>query len=202
MRDTNRRTAAYDRWAAHYDRVTRPLERRLTARLRAAAMRELPAAARVLEIGAGTGANFAHYPQGAAVAATELSIEMLRRARTKLPPAGVTLVQSPAERLPFADSTFDAALSTLVLCSVESIDGALAEMRRVVRPAGRVVLVEHVRPPGLLGPVFDALSLLTVPLIEDHFNRRTAEEAARAGLKVLRVEPHALGVFQLIVCEV
>lgn len=202
MRDANRRRPAYDRWAAHYDGVMRPLERRLTARLRAAAMRELPPRARLLEIGAGTGANFAHYPAGAAVAATELSTEMLRRARTKLPPAGVTLVQSPAERLPFADAAFDAALSTLVLCSVESIGDALAELRRVVRPRGRVVLVEHVRPPGLLGHVFDAASLLTVPFLEDHFNRRTAREAARAGLKVLRVEPHALGIVELIVCEV
>lgn len=202
MGDTKRRAPAYDRWAAHYDGVMRPLERRLTARLRAAAVGELPpAGARLLEIGAGTGANFAHYPEGATVTATELSIEMLRRARAKPRRANVTLVQSPAERLPFADASFDAALSTLVLCSVESIDAALAELRRVVRARGRVVLVEHVRPPGLLGRVFDAASLLTVPFLEDHFNRRTAEEARRAGLSVERVENHLLGSVQLIVCR-
>ena len=127
---------------------------------------------------------------------------MLRRASAKGPPAHVTLLQSPAERLPFADDSFDAALSTLVLCSVGSVGGALSELRRVVRARGRVVLVEHVRPPGLLGHAFDALSLLTVPFLEDHFNRRTAEEAGRAGLKVLRVDSHALGIVQLIVCEV
>ena len=202
MGDTRRHTPKYDRWAAQYDHVMRPLERRLIKRLRAAAMREIPAGARLLEVGAGTGANFAFYPEGADVAATELSIEMLRRASTKAPPLGVALVQSPAERLPFADSSFDAALSTLVLCSVGSIGVALSEMRRVVRERGRVVLVEHVRPPGALGRVFDAVSLLTVPFLEDHFNRRTAEEAARAGLRVLRVESHALGIVQLIVCEV
>lgn len=193
---------SYDRWAAHYDRVMGPLERRLVARLRAAAVREIPARARLLEIGAGTGANFALYPEEATVAATEISFEMLRHARLRRPRAGVTLVQSPAERLPFADDVFDAALSTLVLCSVGSISAALAETRRVVRAGGRVVLLEHVRPPGALGHLFDALSLLTVPFLEDHFNRRTAEEAARAGLKVLRVESHALGIVQLIVCQV
>lgn len=205
MGEKKLRAPAYDRWAAHYDGVMRPLERQLTGRLRAEAVRELPPAPRLLEIGAGTGANFAHYPEGATVAATEISIEMLRRARARLPHVGVTnvtLVQSPAERLPFADDAFDAALCTLVLCSVESIGAALAELRRVVRGGGRVVLVEHVRPPGLLGHVFDAASLVTVPFLEDHFNRRTSEEAARAGLRVLRVEPHALGIFQLIVCEV
>lgn len=197
-----RATPAYDRWAAHYDRVMRPLERRLVARLRAAAAREIAPGARLLEVGAGTGANFSYYPEDVTAAATELSIEMLRRARMRPPPARVTLVQSPAERLPFADAEFDAALCTLVLCSVESINDALSEMRRVVRAGGRVVLVEHVRPQGLLGRVFDAVSLLTVPFLKDHFNRRTAEEAARAGLKVLRVEAHALGIVQLIVCEV
>jgi ubiquinone/menaquinone biosynthesis C-methylase UbiE len=199
---TTNRPPAYDRFAAHYDRVMRPFERGLVARLRAAAVRELPAGARLVEIGAGTGANFALYPPGASVAATELSSEMLRLARAKPSAAGVTLVQSPAERLPFADATFDAALSTLVLCSVKSIQAALSEMRRVVRAGGRVVLVEHVRPPGLLGRAFDAVSLITIPFLEDHFNRRTAQEAARAGLKVLRVESHALGIVQLIVCEV
>jgi ubiquinone/menaquinone biosynthesis C-methylase UbiE len=201
MNDDRPEAPAYDRWAAHYDRVMGPLERGLVARLRARAVGELPPRARVVEIGAGTGANFPLYPPALSVAATEPSGGMLRLARERRPRASVTLVQSPAERLPFADDAFDAALSTLVLCSVGSITAALTELRRVVRAGGRVVLLEHVRPPGLLGRVFDAVSLVTVPFLEDHFNRRTAEEAARAGLKVLRVDSHALGVVQLIVCE-
>ena len=193
----------YDRFAGRYDGVMRPLERWLIARLRVAAFSEIRVGGgALLEVGAGTGANFAHYPADAAGAACELSREMLRRARAKARPAGVRLVEARAERLPFADHTFDAALATLVFCSVESPAAGLSEMRRTVRPGGRVVLVEHVRPANLLGPVFDALSLLTVPFLEDHFNRRTAEEAARAGLRVRRVENHALGVVQLIVCEV
>ena len=197
------RPPVYDRFAAHYDGVMRPLERWLIARLRAAAVCELGGGGGpVLEVGAGTGANFAHYPAATTGAACELSREMLRRARAKVRPAGVRLVQARAERLPFADRTFGAALATLVFCSVESPAAGLSEMRRVVRPGGRVVLVEHVRPDNALGPVFDALSLLTVPFLQDHFNRRTARAAARAGLKVRRVESHALGVVQLIVCEV
>jgi ubiquinone/menaquinone biosynthesis C-methylase UbiE len=113
----------------------------------------------------------------------------------------VRLVQARAERLPFADASFDAAFATLVFCSVTSQPEAFAELRRVVRPGGIVVLVEHVRPPGLLGYVFDALSRLTVALIDDHFNRRTAQEAARAGLRIERVERRALGIVNLIVCR-
>jgi hypothetical protein len=59
-----------------------------------------------------------------------------------------------------------------------------------------------VRPAGPLGYAFDALSLLTVALMGDHFNRRTSDEARRAGLEVLKVESYLLGVVQLIVCRV
>ena len=193
----------YDRVAAHYDRWTRPLERAGLRRLRAAALAELPAGGRLLEVGAGTGANFAFYPRGARAACAEPSREMLLRAREKPErPAGAALVQAFAERLPFADGSFDAALATLVFCSVAVPAQGLAEMRRVVRAGGRVVLLEHVRPPGVLGYAFDALSLLTVPLFEDHFNRRTAEEARRAGLEIMSVRSHLLGAVQLIVCRV
>lgn len=109
------------------------------------------------------------------------------------------LVQSDAERLPFADASFDAAVATLLFCSVASPQAAFAELRRVVRPGGNIALLEHVRPNGLLGYVFDALSVLTVALFDDHFNRRTAEEALRAGFKVLRIERHALGIFNIII---
>ena len=123
-------------------------------------------------------------------------------ARSRGAAAGVRLVRGRAEELPFADDEFDAGLATLVFCSVESPARAFGELRRVVRPGGRVVLLEHVRPQGLLGYAFDALSKLTVALCDDHFNRRTADEARRAGLSVERVEPHWRGVFQIIVCRV
>ncbi|HUQ34132.1 MAG TPA: hypothetical protein VM095_18570, partial [Pyrinomonadaceae bacterium] len=60
---------------------------------------------------------------------------------------------------------------------------------------------EHVRPKGLMGYFFDALSVLTVALFDDHFNRRTAQEASRAGLQLISVEPHMLGIINLIVCR-
>ena len=191
----------YDRFAGGYDRLIRPWERLGLARLRAAVLAEMPSGGWLLEVGAGTGGNFPFYPRDARAACAEPSREMLLRAREKPErPAGAALFQSVAEALPFADGTFDAAFATLVFCSVASPAGAFAELRRVVRPGGRVALVEHVRPRGALGYAFDALSLVTVPLMEDHFNRRTAEEARRAGLDVLRVDEHLLGIVQLIVC--
>ena len=193
----------YDRLAAYYDAVMRPLERAGLARLRAAAASNLPPRSRILEVGAGTGANFRFYPEGSSGAASELSREMLLRARdVRERPAGIHLIQCRAERLPFADDSFDAALATLVFCSVADPAQGLAELRRVVRSGGTVALLEHVRPAGPLGRLFDALNTLTVALFDDHFNRRTAEEAERAGLRIVRVERRLFGIVQLIVCRV
>ncbi len=180
----------------------RPLEGWLLARLRAKLMTELPAGGRILEVGAGTGANFAYYSNEACGVASELSREMIKRAREKKRPPRVHLVCNKAEQLPFADKSFDAAFATLVFCSVVSPAQAFAELRRVVRPGSRVVLLEHMRPEGLLGKAFDALSLVTVPLFNDHFNRQTAREAQRAGLQVERIDKHLRGIVQLIVCRV
>jgi ubiquinone/menaquinone biosynthesis C-methylase UbiE len=190
--------ARYDSVALHYDRAMRPLERWLLARLRAKVFASLPEDARLLEVGAGTGANFGFYPRGTRAAASELSFEMLKLASGKESGAGVQLVRSCAEKLPFADASFDAAVATLVFCSVSSPRDAFLELRRVVRAGGTVMLLEHVRPDGIMGFLFDALNVLTVPLFDDHFNRRTADEARRAGLKVLSVERHALGIINVI----
>ncbi|MGA9994003.1 MAG: methyltransferase domain-containing protein [Pyrinomonadaceae bacterium] len=192
----------YDRVAAHYDGAMQPLERWFLSRLRAKTLAALPEASRILEVGAGTGANFPHYPREASGTASELSGAMIEVARRKRKPDSIHLIQNSAEALPFADASFDAAFATLVFCSVASPQTAFTELRRVVRPGGTIALLEHVRPESLLlGPVFDALNLLTVPLFDDHFNRRTALEAERAGLKIQRIERHALGIIQIIICE-
>ena len=192
----------YDEVAPHYDAAMRPLDRWFLARLRASTLRYLPNDARILEIGAGTGLNFIYYPDNALGVATEPSTEMLRLAAEKRRPRGVKLLQSCAEALPFKNNSFDAAFATLVFCSVKSPAEVFSELRRVVRPGGTVLLLEHVRPKGLLGPVFDLLNLLTVAFFDDHFNRRTADEARASGLDVLRIDKSMLGIINLITCRV
>jgi phosphatidylethanolamine/phosphatidyl-N-methylethanolamine N-methyltransferase len=192
--------ANYDRLAAHYESAMRPLDRWFLQRLRARVIEKLPPNGRLLEIGAGTGLNFRFYSEGSQGVATEPSGEMLSLARAKGRPSGVSLVQNCVENLPFADSSFDAAFATLVFCSVASPAEGFAELRRVVRKGGKIVLLEHVRPRGLLGPVFDLLSLVTVSLFDDHFNRRTMDEARAAGLEIVDVQRIGFGVFNLFTC--
>lgn len=103
---------------------------------------------RVLEIGAGTGLNLGLYPAAIdALVLTEPSEPMadrLARRRSKLGrPAAI--VTAPAEALPFEDGSFDTVVSTLVLCTVTDPGRALAEVRRVLRPNGRLLFCEHVR---------------------------------------------------------
>lgn len=199
-------THIYDRLAHGYDAALKPCERLFLGGWREYAfanLGELPEQARLLEVGAGTGANFVYYPVGARAVAGEISREMIERARVKGRPQGVHLVQHAAEELPFADGAFDAAIATLVFCSVASPQKAFAELKRVVRAGGSISLLEHVRPRGrLLGVMFDLLNRITVPLFDDHFNRRTAQLAAEAGLHVERIERRACGVVQFIVCKV
>ena len=113
----------------------------------------------------------------------------------------IYLVQADAENLPFPVNHFDAAFATLVFCSIPKPENAFAELKRIVKPNGKIILLEHVRPKGLSGYGFDFLNLFTSVLIEDHFNRETAKLAENAGLKILEVKEKAFGIINLIVCE-
>lgn len=190
----------YDKFAKAYDAAFAPFEKRFLSRWRTETLELLPKDSVILEIGAGTGANFAFYPDSIHAVSSELSIKMLEIAKSKA--GSNVLVQADAQNLPFAVNVFDAAFATLVFCSIPNPATAFAELRRVIKPGGKIILLEHVRPPGLLGYFFDGLNVLTVALIDDHFNRTTAELAIKSGLRIVEVRRKAFGIVNLIVCEV
>lgn len=102
---------------------------------------------RVLELGVGSGLNLAFYDPARATAVTGIdpSVPLLRRAgpRVARAPVPVTLVEGRAERLPFGSGSFDSAIVTYSLCSMDEPARALTEVRRVLRPGGTLVFVEH-----------------------------------------------------------
>jgi ubiquinone/menaquinone biosynthesis C-methylase UbiE len=101
----------------------------------------------VLEIGIGTGSNLRRYPDGLVLHGLDPSAPALALADDRARRAGrrVTLVNGDAERLPYADATFDTVVATFVLCSVEDVPRSLDEARRVLRPGGTIRLLEHAR---------------------------------------------------------
>ena len=169
MSRTDRRTASDEldneakfnghRWfAAIFDTMSRSEERGFLGEMRRKLLADLTGD--VLEIGAGTGANFAHYPTGVRVTALEPDPYMLEKAETKLAALGrtdIVLQQAPAERLPFADAAFDTVISTLVLCTVRDVSRSLDEMHRVLRPGGELRFIEHVRGEGVVGHTQDII---------------------------------------------
>ena len=101
-----------------------------------------------IEIDAGTGLNLAHYPEAVTrLVVSEPDQHMRRRLQQRVDALGrsVEVIDAPAERLPFADATFDTAVLTLVLCSVPNQGAALAEIARVLKVNGRLLFLEHVR---------------------------------------------------------
>lgn len=191
----------YDKFAERYDNAFAPVERWFLSKWREETLSFLPDDSKVLELGAGTGLNFRFYPDGCCGIASEISFKMLEFASGKIGSKSIALTQANAEELPFATDHFEAAFATLVFCSIPNPGKAFSELRRVVKTGGKVILLEHVRPGGLLGYVFDILNLVTAPLIEDHFNRRTARLAEESGLKVVEVKKKAIGIVNLIICE-
>ncbi len=190
----------YDKFSDRYDKAFAPFEKRFLQKWRSETLTYLPENAKILEIGAGTGANFEFYPKSKCAVASEISIKMLEYARTKTD--FINLVQADAENLPFAENTFDAAFATLVFCSIPNPENAFRQLQKVVKPNGKIILLEHVRPKGVFGFAFDFLNIFTFALIEDRFNRQTAKIAEKSGLKIVEIKEKAFGIVNLIVCEV
>jgi ubiquinone/menaquinone biosynthesis C-methylase UbiE len=186
MTDTAEAPERGHRWfAATYDIITKPGEKKL-GRLRARLLEGLHGD--VLEIGAGTGANFERYPAGVRVVALEPDPHMLKRAQARLAELGRTDIDvrlAAAESLPFEAASFDAVVSTLVLCTVADPPRALAEMRRVLRPGGELRFIEHVRAEGALGRVQDVMQPVWGWCSAGcQLNRRTEDALRAAGFDI------------------
>lgn len=179
-------------FAAVYDVINRPLEAQLFGERRARLLADLTGT--VLDVGAGTGANLRHFRRANRVVAAEPDPAMRVRLARKLAEARVPveIVAAPAEDLPYPDGSFDAVVATLVLCTVADPARALAEIRRVLKPGGSLVVLEHVRGQGRLATWQDRLTPLWSRLAAGcHPNRDTRAAIERAGFTFRQVEEFA-----------
>ena len=182
-------TRTHPVFAVAYDPMTRALERAVMAERRARLLADLDG--QVLDVGAGTGANLPYLRRASRVVAAEPDAAMRRRLAARIARATVPveLSSDPAEKLRYPDASFDAVVFTLVLCSVASPDRALAEARRVLKPDGRLIIIEHVRGSGRLAEWQDRVTPIWSRVNAGcHPGRDTAAAVERAGFAIERAE--------------
>ena len=154
---------------------------------------------KILEIGVGTGKNFPHYPYGACVTGIDIADRMLVIARKKASELGLSfdLSEGDVQNLHFPDNSFDTVVATFVFCSVPDPVQGLRELRRVVKPDGRILLLEHVRiDKPIIGWMMDRLNPWVVHVMGANINRRTIENVKKAGLRIESVEH--LGLMKMV----
>ncbi len=202
-RDTQnaQRIRAWRKQADSYDRLIGWWERRMFGednRPWACSRAE----GRVLEVAVGTGLNLPYYAAGLTVVGVDLSPEMLAVGRQRALEEGrdVELRVGDAHDLDFEDASFDSVVSTFSLCNIPDVDQALSEMHRVLRPGGKLILVDHIR--SSVKPVFwvqKVAELLTVRLDGDHLTRRPSRNVERRGFDITESERFAWGVVERLV---
>ncbi|MDP8969934.1 MAG: class I SAM-dependent methyltransferase [Actinomycetota bacterium] len=194
-----RRRGAVSRpvFARWYGLLSRRAERGELGERRRALLRQ--ASGRVLDLGAGTGESFEHFPSTVGgVVAMDPDRAMTRQAQRRLHSAGIPvwLVRAVGERLPFPAGSFDTAVATLVLCTVAEPETTTAELHRVLRPGGQLLFMEHVRASEEeLAHWQDRLARPWSWMNGGcHPNRRTLEIVQSAGFRLTAVQAYGFPI--------
>lgn len=174
----------YNRVSAIYDIIELPMELFLYRRWREEALSSL--SGKILEVGVGTGRNLKYYPASCSVIGIDISTGMIEKARKKAKGMkNITLLVMDAEHLDFPDNSFDYVVTTFVLCSVPDPVTALEEMRRVLKPSGELIALEHMRSSSsLIARVEDLVNPITFSLIGVNVNRNTVRNIKKAGFTI------------------
>jgi ubiquinone/menaquinone biosynthesis C-methylase UbiE len=195
--ETERVRAVQDKGASRYDREMNFFDRVLIADGRQWACSQ--ARGDVLEIAVGTGRNFKHYPAGITLTGIELSEQMLVIARERAvdEKVDIDLRQGDAQVLEFPDGSFDTVVITLALCTIPDDRAAVREVKRVLRPGGKLILLEHVRSP--IAPVRAVQRLLDPLMVRfeaDHIVRDPLDYLAGEGFEVQDVTRLKWGIVE------
>jgi ubiquinone/menaquinone biosynthesis C-methylase UbiE len=200
--ETERVRRIQDKEAPHYDRHMGFFDRTLFAGGREWACAQ--ANGEVLEVAVGTGRNLSYYSAGVRLTGIELSPQMLEIARRRAQDLrrDVELRVSDAQALEFEDQSFDSVIITFALCTIPDDRRAAAEAYRVLRPGGRLVLLEHVRSPSLpIRAVQRVLDPLSVRFVADHLVRDPLDYLTVVGFQIESVERLKKGIVERVVAR-
>jgi phosphatidylethanolamine/phosphatidyl-N-methylethanolamine N-methyltransferase len=198
-REIARGRSRYNLLAPLYDPLVGLLERRGFSQWRALLWSKAEGQ-RVLEVGVGTGRSFSYYPSGITIDAIDYSWRMLDRARKKAEKGGirVNLQLMDVQQMTFRESSFDAVVSSLVFCAVPDPLRGLNEVRRVLRPGGKLVMLEHViGDTPLLARFMKLVSPPIRALTGEDFVRDTGLNVQKSGLMLEKVS-RLSRIFRLI----
>jgi ubiquinone/menaquinone biosynthesis C-methylase UbiE len=197
--ETERVRRLQDKEAPRYDRQISFFERVLFGGGREWVCSQ--AEGEVLELAAGTARNLQHYPPGVKITAVELSPEMLTIGRKRAEEIGreADLRIGDVQDLDFPDESFDTVVCTLGLCTIPDPRKAISEARRVLRPGGKLILLEHVRSPSLpVRTIERALEPLSVRFQADHLTRDPLDYLEAEGFEVERLERSKWGIVERV----
>ena len=197
--ETERVRRLQDKEAPRYDRQISFFERILFGGGREWVCSQ--AEGKVLELAAGTCRNLKFYPQRVEITAVELSPEMLTIGRERAEELGreADLRVGDVQDLDFPDESFDTVVCTLGLCTIPDPRKAIGEAHRVLRPGGKLILLEHVRSPSLpVRTIERMLDPLSVRFQADHLTREPLDYLDAEGFEVERLERSKWGIVERV----
>ena len=187
--DTNRKIKnRYNRIAKYFDSLERPMGASGFAKWRKEIVPQ--ATGKTLEVGVGTGKNIPFYRENIDLIAIDFSKQMLEKAKVKYQdsPLKINFLEMDVQNMGFEDNTFDTVITSCVFCSVPDPVKGLKEIKRVLKPDGQLIMLEHVRSNDkVLGKLMDWFNFIPLNIMGANINRETQQNLIKAGFNDVKV---------------
>lgn len=199
MTNSNQIKNRYNRVARCYDLMEKPMEKGKFSKWRRELTREVTG--NTLEVGIGTGKNIPYYPEDVKLTGIDFSKNMLKKAKSKYrdDPRNIRFIEMDAQDMIFDDNTFDTVVTSCVFCSVPDPIKGLQEIRRVLKPGGQLLMLEHVRSKQkVIGRLMDWFNFIPLNIWGANINRQTIDNLKKAGFTRIEVKDLWKGIVKLI----
>ena len=183
----------YNRISKIYDVLEKPMEVMIMNKWRERLIKNIEGT-KILEVGVGTGKNLLLYPNKLEITGIDFSENMLAKSKAKIKgKENIRLIEMDAQKMSFADNTFDTIVTSCVFCSVPDPVEGLKEMRRVCKPDGKIIMLEHMRSHNnMIGKFMDVMNFIPLHTWGANINRETIENILKAGFKEEEIETQDL----------